>query len=113
MKNKKWIIGFYNEILDNKECLTDCYQIYNSWNKMVSVLRQGDIVKINSTLSLFGIPIEDILKVKEKFSIIFDFGEARTDTAIGNLLFNTQLACNEYFMDNKETMIKLLHSYKN
>lgn len=97
-----YIIGFYNQNIDDIVKLCNCNRVFNDITSLKYHLRNNDIVMLASEFSLYGIDKKEIQRIADTYNI--DFRVYGNNDA--NL--NTMLDMNEYVYNNKEIISKLI-----
>lgn len=108
----EYLIGFYNDIIDNKDELEKlCKITFNDFNKLKNHLRDNDTVVVNDFISLYGISIEELLHLKTELNLtIITIDEIGKNIAQStkDFIFTTTIGFMDYIYKNENKIKKLI-----
>lgn len=105
------MIGFYNELIDDKESLKECKIVFNDFEKLKNYIRKGDTVVTASNLSLFNIDSKELMILKDEFNLTIMPKETLNSNLKKSMIdfqFNVLLATMDFIKDDKNKLLKLL-----
>lgn len=109
----KYTIGFYNNTVDDPNILSECNIVFNDFDKLKQHLRIGDTIVLASVFSLYGIPVKEVATIKEDYELtirIKDNAFINTSDNISGIYVTMATIINEFILDHKETILKLLEN---
>ena len=107
----EYTIGFYNNTVDDPSILSECNIVFNDFDKLKQHLRIGDTIVLASVFSLYGIPIEEILAIRSEYNLNIEVKDPtfnNVNDSVKGFYITMISSVNEFILDNKETILKLL-----